>query len=107
MHDQIASCLQGRKIFVLNLAIFAESAGLPSCSIETTFRVDPITNVPFLRDDPQVRPSQHSWNLLWHVPGSPSALPYRSFMALFKVCLECVPSQKCRQHSTPAHRACL
>ena len=47
--------LQGRKIFVLDLAIFAESAGLPPCSIDTTFRIDPITNVPFLRDDPQVR----------------------------------------------------
>jgi len=46
--------LQGRKIFVLDLGIFAESAGLPPCSIETTFRVDPITNVPFLRNDPQV-----------------------------------------------------
>ncbi len=52
--DIICRALQGRKIFVLDLGIFAESAGLPPCSIDATFRVDPITNVPFLRDDPQV-----------------------------------------------------
>ncbi|CAK0785134.1 hypothetical protein CVIRNUC_008340 [Coccomyxa viridis] len=70
---------EGKKIFVLDVAIFAESAGLPLCSIETTFRVDPITNVPFLREDPQVKNAflpqylgQYSgpWHLAQAISGS-------------------------------------
>lgn len=47
--------LQGHKIYVLDIGIFAEQQGMPACNPDTTFRVDPITNVPFLHDDPQVR----------------------------------------------------
>ena len=46
--------LQGRKIYVLDVGVFADQHGMPACNPDTTFRVDPITNVPFLHDDPQV-----------------------------------------------------
>ena len=34
--------------------MFAGQHGMAPCDIDSTFRVDPITNVPFLHDDPQV-----------------------------------------------------
>ena len=44
---------------MLDLAIFAEEHGMAPCDIDNTFRVDPITNVPYLHDDPQVMPRNH------------------------------------------------
>ncbi|BDA47957.1 probable xyloglucan galactosyltransferase GT14 at C-terminar half [Coccomyxa sp. Obi] len=46
---------EGRKIYVLDVGVFADQQSMPACNPDTTFRVDPITNVPFLHDDPQVR----------------------------------------------------
>ena len=48
------AALQGHKIYVLDLGMFAEEHGMMFCDIDSTFRVDPITNVPYLHDDPQV-----------------------------------------------------
>lgn len=39
---------------MLDVGVFADQQGMPACNPDTTFRVDPITNVPFLHDDPQV-----------------------------------------------------
>jgi hypothetical protein len=46
--------MQGHKIYVLDIGMFAEEHGMMFCDIDSTFRVDPITNVPYLHDDPQV-----------------------------------------------------
>ena len=54
------SQLQGMKIHVLDLGMFAGQHGMAPCDIDSTFRVDPITNVPFLHDDPQVTLPPHA-----------------------------------------------
>ena len=56
---------------------------MPPCNVDTTFRVDPITNVPFLHDDPQVCafplprcPCANCWPSLASLEGAHVDEPY-------------------------------
>ena len=70
---QKSHVVQGRKIYVLDLSMFAEEHGMAPCDIDNTFRVDPITNVPYLHNDPQASSAAllrlfqpHAWSHAAH-----------------------------------------